>query len=742
MVFFRRQGCDEAFHPPNFGYNETVPIDSEAVPTQYPSFSPLRRDGGYVELNGQYATIETGSYSTPGSSQQPTVQAWPTCDPHLRTSPWDYARVHVHNQEAEHSQNSQIAITAYGHQNLPFGSLGATIPIHADRFSMQKSILPAIDGNAPLQRRDDRYRTTYSTPLAATHAHEVSNTAPTAVTHQSLCTRREYTFVPEDPSRKSSTKDPRPRKGAYDEEHLRKQQALKEVGGSCLWCSYIKKGCDDNETCSNCARLGLPCLRSCEQIWLYMPVANPALGGSARIRGDRQKALNVARSKTFAKAQKLAHMLHSQLKTPIPTGHTVLQCRWHYPNLSGLIVLDPQLLLTPLENYHLPEDVKESLIKTILSIIPEPDIFDSNNTDRLEFRRTSIKMLGIATFIISAARSELFVRPSDLSGGRVAFVYLLTHLVQILAQLSEEFSVQLLRLLRPKKPQGPVLDDVFLTTGIYYRVLSALHWFQPGPDSMIEEIFSAIREQLDPSISMIEAVLRSDDFVGNSITRYSKMSRSVKIEKFWSYFDERVPPLPILEDMQISLYLYDKFSLPVPTALSRHFHPFGYPSLVTVPHLLSFDFNESSDFPAAKSPPVPGPDVVSFTDRLQEDDFPFLTSSLGTWADSKAYRRTMEEANKTEDEFILSGLDTASSSCPLSNDMTLVPTESSALTIVESSDDGTRPRFKSIERYFDFDGFLSDYGNQGTGAMKRAKSPVSLIGLEHAAKRTMYELDI
>lgn len=552
--------------------------------------------------------------------------------------------------------------------------------------------------------------------------------------------------MPEDPSRKLTVKESRQRKVAYDEEHWRKQQALKEAGGSCIWCSQIKKGCDDKETCSNCVRYALPCLRSCEQIWLYMPFISPVYGNGGRTKGERRRALDSARLGTFAKAQKLARMLHSELKTPIPAGHAILQCRWHYPNLSGLIVLDRQLLLTPLENYRLPDDMRESLIKTTLSIIPQPALFDGNNAEHSKIRKTSIEMLGIATFIISAARSELFVRPCDLFGGRVVFLYLFTYLVQVLAQLSEEFSVQLLRLLRLKRTEKHDLDDIFLSTGIYYRVLSGLCCFAPGSDSMLEEIFSAMREQLNGSISMIEALLSSDDLVGNSIAKYSKMSQSVKTEKFWTYFDERVPPLPILDDMQISLYFYDKASSPVPTALLRHFHPFCWPSPVTVPHLMSFKFNESFDFPANRSPPVPGPDVVSFANPPRRNDLPFLTSALGTWVDTKPSTRAVEEANKSESEIILSGLDAESSDWsyfPFSNDLTLVPTESSAQTIVESIAEEEQTPFKSIDCIFEIEKFLFDYGNRCIGGIKRASSICSrLADHQHSAKRPMYELDI
>ncbi|EEP80253.1 predicted protein [Uncinocarpus reesii 1704] len=623
-------------------------------------------------------------------------------------------------------QGHTAPVFAHAPQQAPINAVSSIPSYHVSGLQIPQGDPPTASAQSLDTIYQDPHRKhAYLMPLA-TAPRKRPEPSPTASLKQHP--NIEYTFVCEDPSKKPIGIDPRLRRLNLNEEYSQRLQeeerlhkeAMKEVGGSCIWCSQMKKRCDPNKVCLACERRGWPCLRSCDQIWLYAPISPTSNGNTMGSKGDRQKALNTAKLITFSGAHKLARLLHSEVEAPFLAGKAILQCRWGFPNLSGLIVLDSTLLRTPLEEYRLPNATRESLIKTILSIVPEPRLLNTaDQRERSEILNISIKMLGVATFVISAARSELFSRPVDLVGGRVAFAYLLTYLAQILAQLSEEFSLELFHLLRQRQNRKPVSDDIFLATGLYYRVLSGLHCFKPGSDSMIEEIIFAMREQLETVTSLVESLLRSDHLAGTCIQKYTGSSSSVKAEKFWKHFDEQIPPLPILSGMQISLYFYDKTSLPTPTALSRHFQPFSCPSLVTVPQLLSMRFEESFNFRTDKSPPIPGPDAVSFTTEPENSKF---LPHFGTWA-KPMFDEIAKKTEEDQDEIIsLSEIIVEESSAGELDGVTFVPTESNSWTVLGSIIQEDQSVFDSTDLFFNFEGYYACENEKWSEKTKRNKS--------------------
>ncbi|TPX25698.1 hypothetical protein DIZ76_011154 [Coccidioides immitis] len=562
---------------------------------------------------------------------------------------------------------------------------------------------------------------TCSRQLAPKFASRIANHAPMVLGKQSSRAKvREYTFVSEDPSRKLPTIALRARNINFDNDYSRRlweeerlhKEAMKKAGGSCIWCNQMKKRCDPSKCCSPCRRRGWPCFRSYDQIWLYVAPLY-TFGKIKPSERDRSKVLEAAKLKTFEKAYELCRKLHSKLQSPIPQGNAILQCRWRYPNPSGLVVLDSSLLHDPLEEYQLPEDDKETLIRTVLSIVPEPKLFKENNTSESPtILGISMKMLGLAAFIISTTRGQPFARQTDIPHGQIVLLYLLTYLVQILVQLSDDFSLELFRLLRQKRNRKPVLDDAFLATGLYYRVLSALHYFAPGPDSMIDVILFGVKKQLGPVISLIETLLRSDFLATNYIQGYLGLASSAKEKNFWMYFDRRVPPLPILDDMQISLYFYEKTSFPVPTALHRNFQPFSFPYLSTISELMSSEYNEISDFQTAENRPMPGPDVVSFTTRPLNDQFITHATALGIWAEPVLFDDNVTGEQK---DIILHGLDAEGiySQSSVSRNPTQTESIPSEKVGSNAQDEGEAPTtyspdpFFDYQKYFDHDGGTS-----------------------------------
>lgn len=575
----------------------------------------------------------------------------------------------------------------------------------------------------------------------------------------------------------------------YSEEYSRKQNELrreragklKEIGGSCVWCVQMKKACDIEKVCDPCVKKGLPCLRAPGQIWLYRNIAS-----NYPQRGNTSRALPQAKQRTFEQANHLLQRLRSRVTDRELIGQAVLELRWRYPNDSWPIALDCELLKLPAGGHTLHREQINPLLDVAQKLIPIPILGLDCSTRNSTLVVAALKMSRLSGFLVSVAQSELFGRPGDYAAARLGLAYFLTSVVKILCELSEEFTTELLRKLRQKVTSAAPLKDIYITTGLYYRVLLGLNDFKPG--SMILEILSDMTSQLNGITQLIGQLIRTDYFAQTrSHTTFGAVSKGIKEklfkikfpekgkceeQQFWNEFNELVPPIPVLDHCQLAFYIFDENSA-VPTAMARNYYLFGSHPLMKVSQLLSAEAEQPSWIPLLGLS-VPGPPNIEFppphlnesrndTSSPRPHSYGPDVDQLTPFMDSMSLHDM--DLEMLPDELLLddpipdltsaSDIRTEHPSLRTSDQQTLVATESdgNAPTAVDSVGRRGAPGLSSrrenlvheniplepMSLFFDFDKFARDQ-DEGRVRIKRGKSLVSSNGSDSppTAKRAMY----
>ena len=98
---------------------------------------------------------------------------------------------------------------------------------------------------------------------------------------------------------------------------------------------------------------------------------------------------------------------------------------------------------------------------------------------------------------------------------------------------AEEFATELLRKLRQKVTSAAPLKDIYIATGLYYRVLLGLNDFKPG--SMILEILSI---QIYPLLAFLHDELYNLEWVGLRRIDYSNAISDIQSFPMLSFFPE------------------------------------------------------------------------------------------------------------------------------------------------------------------------------------------------------------
>ncbi|KAL1959523.1 hypothetical protein VTO42DRAFT_1968 [Malbranchea cinnamomea] len=576
-----------------------------------------------------------------------------------------------------------------------------------------------------------------------------------------------YIFVPEDPSTKTPTAEElRRRQLPYHDEYIRKQrqedrdrkEKMKGIGGSCVWCSQMKKACDLEKVCQPCKRKSLPCLRAPEQLWLY---ANPLNDQSTPISGNRLSALQRAKQEAFAQANRLLNRLKSNVSDRKLVGQAVFELRWRYPNNSWSIALDAELLKSPANGHTLPKDQMDALLEVARKLVPIPELAGLDSTERKAALMTAaLQMSRLLGFLVSVTRAEIFGWLGDIALARLALAYFITGVVKTMCQLSEEFAMELLRKLRQKETRTGPLRAIYLATGVYYQVLFGLHQFRPG--SMIADILSDVISRLQDVTELVGLLMRTDYLAQRPIHANQAQSSETKELRFWELFNELVPPVPALDGCQLGFYSFNQNSA-VPTAMGRLFHLFGTRSSLTVSQLLSSDADHSLWLPLSGLS-VPGPSNIKFPPHITgvgRDDSEIVPESccspnvacLNPWFDSMFLGDLLDAP--FPDELHLdkdSDMQLEHPSLRTSERVTMVPTESDTPTVVGSTrmsynhgsptHVGEEVRSSDPLDLFDFDRFQRDQDARCARA-KRGKSHGSSSGSEKTirplAKRPMLE---
>ena len=181
-----------------------------------------------------------------------------------------------------------------------------------------------------------------------------------------------------------------------------------------------------------------------------------------------------------------------------------------------------------------------------------------------------------------------------------------------------------------------------------------------------------------------------------------------------------MPPLPILESFQLAFYLDTEEVDPVPTAFSRQFHPFSFPSVVTVSELLSSNFERNFPFGTSHAW-VPGPPDVGVDPPPEPAGLvPSALTAMGGWIGTSSVSHDPDgignrDCNHTSD------LQLENASSRTSQHHTVVATESRLSTKLKW---GNLPSISNQDDFFDFEKWERDEEARCSGA-KRNRSQIS-----------------
>jgi hypothetical protein len=159
---------------------------------------------------------------------------------------------------------------------------------------------------------------------------------------------------------------------------------------------------------------------------------------------------------------------------------------------------------------------------------------------------------------------------------------------------------------------------------------------------------------------------------------------------------------------------------PVPTAFARQFHPFSFPSIVTVSELLSSDFEKNFPFGTSRARVRGPPDVGVDPPAESAAPVPSALAAMGGWIGTSSASCDADGLGNPDDNPI-SDLELENASFRSSEHHTLVATESSLSTKLKWD----LPGISNLDDlFFDYEKFERDQDAR-CGKAKRNRSQIS-----------------
>ena len=476
-------------------------------------------------------------------------------------------------------------INQRGPRNTPYGHV-----IHGTRQSAQQPITPTagssglVGRNHRLQPQPAIHRTQPSVQPQGYPIILVDPSLPKGSVNQGDLTKRQL-----EEWRNNRQDDYQKQKKQRDVH----RKEIKAIGGACLWCTRMHKGCDTNSTCSPCEKKGRVCIRGPEKLSLLRTGSVTFPGSPGLTRPNREAIPQGTGEEAFASVKELVQSFSSQIDPQYWGDEAVLKFRY-LSDSASLLAIDTSLLMDP-PDFTDPSSLSEQLqIDTVLGHIPTPRIsYFPEKTNDSSLLPPAILMIRLYALVISITDAGFYAIPGHLSSGRAALTFLLARLAKILAQQSRQFASKLYEKLYDIRKQTGDGYDVWLAIGLYYNVAISLRDF--NPPSAVIDVFAALKHNLENVCSALKSILKNiyhRDY--NALGPHYPGDCSAD-QRRRTTFVRQVPPPPILESFEIAFH----FSSPVPTALARQAAPFSLDP-IAVSELLSNSFENGS-------PTLPGP---------------------------------------------------------------------------------------------------------------------------------------
>ncbi|KAJ5156621.1 hypothetical protein N7492_009424 [Penicillium capsulatum] len=292
-----------------------------------------------------------------------------------------------------------------------------------------------------------------------------------------------YEFVTEDPTMPLTRIERRPRTKEELQQQKEGIRRLRKFGGACLWCYRSKKRCGPASPCPPCQTNHRECVRNSDQLRLIGPIV---------VLICRDPSFMIAGPPSPAELSRLCRLGDKPFQR-MARFHALINFRPHGNTTRGN---------NPLLNAWIMEVTQEDAVlsrKTRSAV----DQFTSKATKYVQcpkleklkdiygdhpLAQTALKMATLFLNMGSTLQAPIYVHPCDMDSGRLTVFLILAVCGQDLAEISDNFAIDLCDALRRKdkglknrfsskkfrqSPSHPV-DPVWIATALYYRVVCGL----------------------------------------------------------------------------------------------------------------------------------------------------------------------------------------------------------------------------------------------------------------------------
>ncbi|KAI9820714.1 MAG: hypothetical protein M1827_005084 [Pycnora praestabilis] len=322
-------------------------------------------------------------------------------------------------------------------------------------------------------------------------------------------------IVQEDPSRVlPCAPDPGQRmKKRADSEQKQLLAEIKNVGGACTHCSWLKKSCDAEEECWKCHEInekastgGSPrrafCFRGIDQLWLWTSIPR-----EVQKQVGWPAALQLAREITFQQSNELLRSL-PQLGHDIPETDDIIlfylnsepsklsktSCVAAKPSLLGTYLqAPPKFLLQQIEHF----------LSTHISgpeLVSIPQDLDQDQCQLLKLAKSAFRTF---KFISNVQHMTYHGDHRSLMTARAINSFFLEICARSLAKKSEKLVKEIRSMLRDRKKEQPATR---YAVAIYYRIIAELPQLSTG--SVLDIILEPLITRARVNFALLEELYR------------------------------------------------------------------------------------------------------------------------------------------------------------------------------------------------------------------------------------------